>query len=58
MQHAPGVFQRALAPGEAVEWVNTLGRPIYIIPIFNRDRNFWWRMEAYSYPLHICVQKS
>ncbi|GBQ92104.1 putative phage protein GP20 [Acetobacter nitrogenifigens DSM 23921 = NBRC 105050] len=53
---APGVFQRALAPGEAAEWVNTLGKPIYIIPIYDRDRNFWWRMEAYSYPLHICTR--
>ncbi|MCP1216800.1 major capsid protein [Acetobacter orientalis] len=55
-QGAPGVFQRALAPGEAVQWVNTPGMPIYIIPIFDRDRNFWWRMEAYSYPLHICTR--
>ena len=55
-QGAPGVFQRALAPGEAVQWVNTPGLPIYIIPIFDRDRNFWWRMEAYSYPLHICTR--
>ncbi|MBM9401553.1 major capsid protein [Gluconacetobacter azotocaptans] len=53
---APGVFQRALAPGESVEWVNTLGKPIYVIPIIDRDRNFWWRMEAYSYPLHICTR--
>ncbi|GBQ23129.1 putative phage protein GP20 [Gluconacetobacter sacchari DSM 12717] len=55
-QGAPGVFQRALAPAEAAQWVNTLGKPIYVIPIFDRDRNFWWRMETYSYPLHICTR--
>ncbi|MDR5813322.1 major capsid protein [Caballeronia sp. LZ033] len=53
---APGVFQRALAPGEAFEWVNTPGKPIYVIPIFDRDRNMWWKMEVYSYPLHICTR--
>jgi hypothetical protein len=53
---APGVFQRALAPGESIEWVNTPGKPIYVIPIFDRDRNMWWRMETYSYPLHICTR--
>ncbi|WP_264960606.1 major capsid protein [Neoasaia chiangmaiensis] len=54
--NAPGVFQRALAPGESVEWVNTPGKPMYVIPIFDRDRNFWWRQEVYSYPLHICTR--
>lgn len=53
---APGVFQRALAPGESFEWVNTPGKPMYVIPIFDRDRNVWWKMEVYSYPLHICTR--
>jgi len=53
---APGVFQRALAPGESFEWVNTPGKPMYVIPIFDRDRKFWWRQEVYSYPLHICTR--
>ncbi len=53
---APGVFRVAYAPGEAFEWVNTPGKPIYIIPIFDRDRRSWWKMEAYSYPLHICTR--
>lgn len=53
---APGVFQRALAPGESFEWVNTPGKPMYVIPIFDRDRNAWWKMEVYSYPLHICTR--
>lgn len=53
---APGVFERALAPGENFEWVNTPGKPVYVQPIFDRDRNSWWRQEVYSYPLHICTR--
>ena len=53
---APGIFQRALSPAESVEWVNTPGKEMYVQPIFDRDRNEWWRMEASSYPLHICVR--
>ena len=53
---APGVFQRALAPGENLEWVNTPGKELYVQPIFDRDRNSWFRQELYSYPLHICTR--
>jgi len=53
---APGVFKVAYAPGESFEWVNTPGKPIYVIPIFDRDRRAWWKMEVYSYPLHICTR--
>lgn len=53
---APGVFRRALAPAETFEWVNTPGKELYVIPIFDRDRNSWWKMELYSYPLHICTR--
>ncbi|WP_254616499.1 major capsid protein [Burkholderia metallica] len=53
---APGIFRCAYAPGESFEWVNTPGKPTYVIPIFDRDRNSWWKMEAYSYPLHICTR--
>lgn len=53
---APGVFRVAYAPGESFEWVNTPGKPIYVIPIYDRDRNSFWKMEAYSYPLHICTR--
>ncbi len=52
--NAPGVFERALSPGESLDWVNQPGKEYYLIPIFDRDRNFWWRVEAYSYPLFIC----
>jgi hypothetical protein len=51
---APGVFERTLAPAETIEWVNTPGKEFYVIPIFDRDRNMWFRNEVYSYPLFIC----
>lgn len=53
---APGVFRVAYAPGETFEWVNTPGKPFYVLPIIDRDRNSWWKMEVYSYPLHICTR--
>jgi hypothetical protein len=53
---APGVFKRALSPAETFDFVNTRGKPIYVIPIFDKDRNAWWRVEIYSYPLHICTR--
>jgi hypothetical protein len=51
---APGIFQRVLAPAETFDWVNTPGKPAYVIPIFDKDRNAWWRQEVYSYPLFLC----
>ena len=53
-KNAPGIFEVAYAPGETFEWVNTPGKPIYILPIFDVARKMWWKVEAYSYPLHIC----
>ncbi|OTP79487.1 major capsid protein [Caballeronia sordidicola] len=53
---APGIFKVAYAPGESFDWVNTPGKPMYVMPIFDRDRNSWWKMEVYSYPLHICTR--
>ncbi|MBU6246463.1 MAG: major capsid protein [Xanthomonadaceae bacterium] len=37
-------------------WLGTLGKPIYVVPIEDRDRQEWWRQEVYSYPLHICTR--
>lgn len=53
---APGVFRVAQAPAESFEWVNTPGKDVYVQPIMDRDRNSWWKMEASSYPLHICTR--
>ncbi|MGF6978955.1 hypothetical protein QFZ94_007470 [Paraburkholderia sp. JPY465] len=53
---APGVFREAMAPGETVDWVNTPGRPVYVLPIFDLLRRMWWKMETYAYPLFICTR--
>jgi hypothetical protein len=53
---APGVFREVNAPGETVDWVNTPGKPVYVLPIFDVLRRMWWKMEAYSYPLFICTR--
>ncbi|MBC8722129.1 major capsid protein [Paraburkholderia sp. 31.1] len=53
---APGVFREAMAPGETVDWVNTPGRPVYVLPIFDVLRRMWWKMEAYAYPLYVCTR--
>jgi hypothetical protein len=53
-ENAPGIFSEAMAPGETVDWVNTPGKPVYILPIFDTQRRMWWKQEAYAYPLFIC----
>lgn len=53
---APGVFQEAQGPGEAFDWINTPGKPEYVIPIIDRDRNMWFKQEIYAYPLPICTR--
>jgi hypothetical protein len=53
---APGIFREANAPGETVDWVNTPGKPVYLLPIFDVQRRMWWKMEAYAYPLFICTR--
>lgn len=53
---APGVFQRALSPGDAMEFLGTLGKPEYARVIPDRDRNEWVKLELDNYPLHICTR--
>jgi hypothetical protein len=55
-ENAPGIFQEVMAPGESAEFVNQPGRPVYVLPIVDRDRRMWWKMEAYSYPLYLCTR--
>lgn len=52
----PGVFQRALAPAESFGFVNTPGREIYPMIVPDKDRAMWVDIEAYSYPLFICMR--
>lgn len=53
---APGVFREVMAPAETFDFVNTPGKPVYVLPIPDLQRNAWWKMEAYSYPLMICTR--
>ncbi|AHJ63246.1 Hypothetical protein GbCGDNIH3_7062 [Granulibacter bethesdensis] len=53
---APGVFQEAMAPGEGMDAVNTLGQKEYAMVVVDPERNFWARPEVYSYPLFICTR--
>jgi hypothetical protein len=53
---APGIFKEAMAPGETMDWVNTPGKPVYVLPISDIQRRMWWKMEAYAYPLFICAR--
>lgn len=53
---APGIFQVAYAPAETITYVNTLGKPLYVQPIYDLQRNEWVRIEVTSYPLHICTR--
>jgi hypothetical protein len=55
-RNAPGVFKVAYAPAENFTYANTLGKPLYVQPIFDLQRNEWWRMELTSYPLFICTR--
>lgn len=54
--NVPGAFQKAFAPGEGFESVNTIGLPMYSLMLRDEKRNFWVRPEVYSYPLFICTR--
>lgn len=49
------IFQRALAPAEKFEFVNTLGQQEYSWIIPDRDRDMYADIEVYSYPLYVCT---
>ncbi len=53
---APGIFQRALAPADTIEWVNQPGKAEYAQIIIDRDRQEWVKPELSVYPLHICTR--
>uniref|UniRef100_UPI0035D12628 major capsid protein n=1 Tax=Bartonella sp. AA33NXGY TaxID=3243433 RepID=UPI0035D12628 len=54
--NAPGVFQKTFAPGESLDFANTVGKPLYTMLIVDHDRNAWVKPEVYSYPLYICTR--
>lgn len=51
---APGIFGRAFSPLESAEFANTIAQEVYAMVIRDRDRDFWFRPEIYSYPIHYC----
>lgn len=56
VQGVPGLYRRYNGPGETMETVNTIGKPIYSMLVQDRDRQMWVQPEIYSYPLHICTR--
>lgn len=53
-----GVFKWALSPGEAFAHLGQLGQEMYSLMVVDDDRDQWADVEAYSYPLPICVNPS
>lgn len=53
---APGVFKKAMSPGESFDWVNTLGQPEYARLIPDNDRNEYVEIDVRSYPLYVCTK--
>lgn len=54
--NCPGVFKRALSPGESFEWANTLGQAEYARTIPDDDRNEYVEIDVRSYPLYVCTK--
>jgi hypothetical protein len=52
----PGLYRRLNGPGEDMETVNTIGRPIYSNLVRDLKRNQWVQPEIFSYPLHMCTR--
>lgn len=52
----PGLYRRYNGPGESMDLVNTIGRPIYSELVRDLKRNQWVQPEIYSYPLHMCTR--
>lgn len=52
----PGLYRRYNGPGEDMDTVNTMGRPMYANLVRDTKRNQWVQPEIFSYPLHICTR--
>jgi hypothetical protein len=51
------IFQMVLSPrNESMDFMNTLGQPVYAMMVPDRDRAEWVDVEAYSYPLPVCLR--
>jgi hypothetical protein len=51
-----GVFEVAYSPGEAFDYVNTPGQPVYGMVLPDLKRNAFVDLEVYSYPLFMCTR--
>jgi len=49
----PGMFRKVLGPGETIETVNRMGRDVYPLIVWDKDRNMWIQPEIYAYHLHL-----
>lgn len=50
-----GVFQHIMAPfDENFQYIGAPGQNVYAMTIRDRDRDFWVKGEAYSFPLYMC----
>ena len=54
--NAPGVFKKAMAPGESFDWVNTLGQPFYARQIIDDEDNAYVDLKLSSYPMYVCTR--
>lgn len=52
----PGLYRRYNGPGEDLDTVNTIGRPIYSNLVRDLKRNQFVQPEIFSYPLHMCTR--
>lgn len=53
---APGAFLEVFSPGESFAYLGTLGTKLYPMIIPDDERDMYVKIEAYSYPLHICTR--
>ncbi len=52
----PGLYRRVNGPGESMDTIGTIGKPIYSEMVRDDKRNQWVQPEIYSYPLHLCTR--
>lgn len=52
----PGLFQEVLAPYEGFGAMNSPGLPLYVLMVWDRDRDQWASVETYSYPMYIATR--
>lgn len=48
---APGAFEVAFSPSEAMGYANTPGQPFYTWLVRDQERDMWVNVEMYSYPM-------